>query len=139
MGKTKETEVQMESNEQVYEDIKKKVDTGAMNKSQAFRELYEAGMTVGQISKFMASHYSFVYGVISGTYGSVNTNKASGPSKSDKIREMAAQGMTPGDIAKALNSNYSYVHSVVKKWKLQNGEVMIEATPEVTEVNETIE
>jgi len=132
MGKNKETEVQMNSNEQVYADIKEKVEAGTLNKSQAFRELYEAGMTVGKIAKFMSSHYSFVYGVIAGTYGNVNTNGASGPSKSDQIRELAAQGMTPGEIAKALNSNYSYVHSVVKKWKLQSGitEVELAPTPE---------
>ncbi len=114
MAKTK-----IESNEQVYEDIKLKVEDGTINKSAAFRELYEAGMTVGQIAKFLDSHYSFVYGVISGTYGTVKSDKSSGPSKSDTIRELAAQGMTPGEIAKQLNSNYSYVHSVVKKWRVQ--------------------
>lgn len=86
------------------------------SKSDLMRHLYDQGMTIGQISKFMNSHYSFVYGVIS---SSREIKKAEKHSKSDMIREMFADGQTVGQIAKALNANYSFVFSVVKKFKEQ--------------------
>ena len=82
------------------------------SKSQIFKELYELGMDIAEVSKFTKSHYSFVYGVISNKCEMRETNKIT---KSDKIRELADQGKTPGQIAKELNSNYSFVFSVVKK------------------------
>lgn len=84
------------------------------HKSDMFRFLYDSGMSVGEISKFTGSHYSFVYGVIS---SSREITKKEGISKSDVIRDLAAKGMTAGQIAKELNSNYSFVHSVVKKYR----------------------
>lgn len=88
--------------------------TTVKSKSELFRNLYDAGMDISDIAKEMNSHYSFVYGVISGSRELRSTKKES---KSDIIREMALQGMTPGQIAKQLNSNYSFVHSVVSKNK----------------------
>lgn len=86
------------------------------SKSDLFRQMYDGGMTVGDISKVTESHYSFVYGVIS---SSRELEKKEGESKSDIIRKMAAEGKTAGQIAKELNSNYSFVHSVVKKYKVE--------------------
>ncbi len=109
----------MSNEEQVIQDILTKVESKEISKSEGFRELYRANVGVGQIAKLTDSHYSFVYGVISQTFGSVKTEGRSGPSKSDQIRELSDQGLTPGQIAKQLNSNYSFVHSVVKKYRKQ--------------------
>ena len=99
------------SREQIWEDaLNRKI-----SKSEAFKQLFSTGMTVGQISKLTGSHYSFVYGVVQTAPGF--ERKANGPSRSDQIRELAAQGLTPGAIAKAINANYSFVHSVVKRIK----------------------
>ncbi len=126
------TEEQLAQNEMKIEMVLKRIEAGESTKSQAFRELYEIGLTVGQIANTTGSHYSFVYGVISGHYGTVNHGPKKA-SKSDGIRELAAQGLTPGQIAKKLNSNYSFVHSVVKKWRLQQDAQMAQEvinTPE---------
>lgn len=84
------------------------------HKSDMFRQLFDMGLTVGDISAVTGSHYSFVYGVIS---SSRTIEKKEGTSKSDLIRSMAEEGKTAGQIAKELNSNYSFVHSVIKKYK----------------------
>ncbi len=98
-------------------DIIKELDDGNITKSDAFRKLYSKGVQVREIAQMTGSHYSFVYGVIAGTFGTVRTTR-SGPSRSDQFRELADQGFTPGEIAKKLNANYSFVHSVVKKHRL---------------------
>jgi transposase len=95
------------------------VDGTAMtvaSKSEMFKFMYDAGMSVAEISKIVGSHYSFVYGVIS---SSREMEKVEKDSKSDKIRKLVDAGKTPGEIAKELNSNYSFVHSVVKKYKAE--------------------
>lgn len=102
------------SNE-LLKKVKVDVEQKKITKSEGFRKLYEDGMSVGEIAKATDSHYSFVYGVIAGSFENVRKNK--GPSKSDEIRKLADTGLTPGQIAKELNSNYSFVHSVVKKHK----------------------
>lgn len=84
------------------------------HKSDMFRVLFDVGYTVSQISKLCASHYSFVYGVISGSRTIIKTEKGN---KSSLIRALAEQGKSAGEIAKELNSNYSFVHSVVKKYR----------------------
>lgn len=91
-------------------------EIGFASKSDAMRYLFDNGMTVAQISKFMSAHYSFVYGVISTTREIV---KKSTTSKSDVIRQMFDTGMTAGQISHQLNSNYSFVFSVIKKYKTQ--------------------
>lgn len=94
-------------------DFNKKVE-GGIKKSDLFRQMYDQGMNVGDISKVTDCHYSFVYGVISESREIV---KKEGESKSDKIRSLVDQGKSAGEIAKELNSNYSFVFSVVKKYK----------------------
>ena len=89
------------------------------SKSELFRNLYELGMEISEISKLVGSHYSFVHGVISKSCEMRVTKK---DSKSDLIRNLAEQGMTPGEISKQLNSNYSFVFSVVKKYKATQNE-----------------
>lgn len=84
------------------------------SKSEMFKQLYDLGMEVCEISKTCESHYSFVYGVISANREIRQVPKAS---KSDEIRKLADEGKTPGEIAKLLNSNYSFIFSVVKKHK----------------------
>jgi predicted DNA-binding ArsR family transcriptional regulator len=89
------------------------------SKSDLMRGLYDNNYSVSQISKYLNSHYSFVYGVIERhTDGEIR--KEVKESKSDVIRKMSDEGYNPGEIAKALNSNYSYVFSVVKKHKNSN-------------------
>jgi len=89
------------------------------SKSELFRNLYELGMEISEISKLVSSHYSFVHGVISKSCEMRVTKK---DSKSDLIRNLAEQGFTPGEISKQLNSNYSFVFSVVKKYKATKNE-----------------
>ncbi len=90
-----------------------------VNKSNMFREMYEQGMSVAEISKETGSHYSYVYGVIQRLCNKKGeeVRHERKESKSDTIRAMVDEGMTTGQIAKELNSNYSFVHSVVKKYK----------------------
>lgn len=88
------------------------------SKSELFRQLYDAGMEVAEISKATGSHYSFVHGVIANSREMRTTKKVS---KSDTIRFLAAIGKTPGEIAKELQSNYSFVFSVVKAFKASPG------------------
>lgn len=84
------------------------------SKSKVMVELYDAGQSVSQISKFMGSHYSFVYGVIQ-RHTDGNIRETTKVTKSDEIRSRYDGGQSIGEIAKQLNSNYSYVFSVVKK------------------------
>lgn len=91
----------------------KSVEKG-VSKSQMFKELYDSGISVGDISKITECHYSFVYGVISESREIVKKDTVS---KSDTIRQMYENGMTTGEISKKLNSNYSFVFSVIKKYK----------------------
>ena len=84
------------------------------SKSELFRKLYDAGMEIADIARECNSHYSFVYGVIS---GSREVRKVEKESKSDIIRSLVDLGKNPGEIARELNSNYSFVFSVVKKYK----------------------
>lgn len=84
------------------------------SKSQIFKELFEEGYNVGDISFSTKNHYSFVYGVCDSKVGIERKDEKS---KSDVIREMVDEGKTVGVIAKELNSNYSYVFTVVKKYK----------------------
>lgn len=88
--------------------------TTVKSKSELFRNMYDAGMEICEIAKECASHYSFVYGVISSSREVRTVVKTS---KSDDIRKLVDDGKTPGEIAKLLNSNYSFVFSVVKKYK----------------------
>lgn len=105
--------VDIEKKQVVQNDGKpKKYDS----KSQVFKELYDLGVDIADISRLTDSHYSFVYGVVSSKCKMRDTNKVS---KSDKIRDLADAGKTPGEIAKELNANYSFVFSVVKKHKSQ--------------------
>lgn len=86
------------------------------NKSNRMVQLWVAGYTVAQISKKLAAHYSFVYGVIQRHEGGVVPSKKE-PAKSDLFRSMYDEGSTVGEIAKQTNSNYSYVFSVIKKYR----------------------
>jgi transposase-like protein len=97
------------------EQFEEKVLKG-ISKSDLFREMYDGGLTVGDISKITECHYSFVYGVIS---SSRELEKKEGESKSSVIRRMVDEGKNPGQISKELNSNYSFVFSVVKKYKME--------------------
>lgn len=94
--------------------------TKGVSKSQLFKDMYDQGITVGDISKITESHYSFVYGVIS---SSRELEKKPTESKSDVIRKMVDEGKNPGEISKILNSNYSFVFSVVKKYKSEKEKV----------------
>lgn len=85
------------------------------HKSDAFRDLFDAGMPVGDIAAACGSHYSFVYGALKSAGKTIEGR--SGESKSDVIRSMFDKGMTVGAISKELNSNYSFVHSVCKAYK----------------------
>lgn len=89
------------------------------NKSDMFREMYDGGMGVAEISRETGCHYSYVYGVIQrlAQKRGEEVRKEHKNSKSDLIRLMVDDGKTAGQIAKELNSNYSFVHSVVKKYK----------------------
>ena len=82
------------------------------SKSEVFKNLYELGMEISEVSRLTGSHYSFVYGVITNKCKLRDNNKVT---KSDQIRKLSDSGMNPGSIAKQLNSNYSFVFSVVKK------------------------
>lgn len=95
------------------ESIRDQAHSAVISKSEAFKQLAVTGMKVGEISRFMGSHYSFVYGVVMA--GAPRAER--GPSKSDMIRDLAAQGLTAGQIAKELNSNYSFVHSVIRAYR----------------------
>ena len=86
------------------------------SKSEVFKNLYELGMEINEISNLTNSHYSFVYGVIQ---NKCQMRKSTKNTKSDEIRKLSDSGKNPGEIAKILNSNYSFVFSVVKKYKQQ--------------------
>ena len=92
-----------------------------MSKSEMFRQMYDAGMSVAKIARETGSHYSYVHGVIQRLCQKrgEEVRKERKESKSDIIRAMVDQGKTVGQIAKELNSNYSFVYSVVKKYKQQ--------------------
>lgn len=94
--------------------IEKSTEIKFKSKSDLFRNMYDLGMEISEISKLTSSHYSFVYGVISSTR---EVRKVETSSKSDIIRNMSLAGKTVGEISKELNSNYSFVFSVVKKYK----------------------
>lgn len=87
------------------------------SKSKMMLDLYDKGVSIADIQRFMSCHYSFVYGVIS-SHRSID--KVKSESKSDVIRELSDSGLTVGQIAKQLNCNYSFVHTVVKKHKAAN-------------------
>lgn len=96
-------------------------ETAHVNKSEMFREMYEEGKSVAEISKETGSHYSYVYGVIQRMCAKqgVEVRKERKESKSDTIRTMYMDGKKVGEIARELNSNYSFVFSVVKKLKAE--------------------
>lgn len=90
-----------------------------VTKSEQMRQMYNQGLTVGEIAKQLGVRYQFVYGVISKT-GEIR--KQPKESKSDLFRQLYDQGLSIGEIAKQTNSNYTFVYSVIKKYKATKGE-----------------
>jgi transposase len=94
-----------------------------MNKSEMFRQMYDEGKSIAEISKETQSVYSYVYGVIDRYLTSKGeeirkTDRSN--SKSSQIRELYNNGMEIGDICREMMKegiyvNYSYVWSVVNK------------------------
>lgn len=90
-----------------------------VTKSEQMRQLYDQGLSIGEIAKKLGVRYQFVYGVISRT-GEIRRRPKE--SKSDLFRQLYDQGLSVGEIAKRTNSNYTFVYSVIKKYKVTKGE-----------------
>ena len=82
------------------------------SKSEFFVELYNAGLSISEVSKMTQSHYSFVHSVITKRCELRPPIKVE--SKADKIRKLYDEGMKVHEISKQLQTNYSYCHTIVR-------------------------
>lgn len=93
----------------------------APTKSSKIKELYDAGVPIGDIAKQMGIRYAFAYQVSQRYAASkgtpFKTGRTAGPTIASKIRELSEQGMTVGDIAKQLNKNYTFCWMTVDAMK----------------------
>ena len=96
-----------------------KVIEGAVSKSKAMVELYNAGCEIKEIAEAMQVRYNFVYNVVS-NYCRMNdvelrTNKENGNSKKAMIAKLFKEGKSNTEIAKELKTNYNYVYKITKE------------------------
>lgn len=89
-----------------------------VSKSQIMREMYDEGLTVGEIAKQLGVRYQFVYQVIhKHTKGEIRSSRGNRDTKSQMFRDLYDKGLSVGEIAKQTNSNYTFVFQVIKRYK----------------------
>ena len=92
-----------------------------VTKSARIKELYDAGVSIGDIAKQLGIRYAFAYQVAgrhaAATGRTFSTGREQGPTKSNKIRELSDAGKTVGQIAKELNCNYTFAWMTVNAHK----------------------
>lgn len=90
-------------------------------KSSKIKELYDAGVAVGEIAKQMGIRYAFAYQVsqrhAAATGKVFSTGREQGPTIASEIRKLSDEGMAVGDIAKKLNKNYTFCWTTVSAHK----------------------
>jgi DNA-binding NarL/FixJ family response regulator len=106
-----------------------------LSKSARMVQLFEAGLTVKQISEAMEVRYNFVYNVIS-NYSVVNDvkiEKTVKAGKKEEIIKLHLEGKTKKEISVELKTNYNYVYNVLKKYTADNPVSEAEAETAMTE------
>jgi len=102
------------------EDVATIVDS-ELPKSQKMRNLFDAGLTINEISNLLGVRYNFVYNVMQNHIlkngYEVSIDKSSG--KKEIVRELLAQGKTIAEISQEIATTYNYVWKLVHEIKAE--------------------
>lgn len=98
-----------------------------ISKSQKMKDLFNAGLTVKQISELLNVRYNFVYNVISNYIitNDIEIIKEEKVNKKQIIINLHLQNKSNKEISIETKTNYNYVYKIIKEYKSSQPENVI--------------